>query len=78
MEFVMVLKEVATQLESRHTENGEQENSRWNRCHGIKDDELSMQARNKFNQAFAILKEINEHKTITAAEILTSLARLHK
>jgi hypothetical protein len=42
MDFVIVIKEVASQLESRHIENGKPEYSRWNRCHGIRDDELSM------------------------------------
>ena len=32
-------------LESRHQERGRPENSRWNKCAGIAEDELSMESR---------------------------------
>lgn len=76
--FVQVLTESAAQLESRHAEHGKPENSRWNKCAAIPDDDESNQARYKNTQAFNLLKDLKKDKTILAAQVLTALARLTK
>ena len=41
MQFVKTLKEAGQQLESIHMEKGSVNNSRWNKCAAIPDDENS-------------------------------------
>ena len=65
-------------LESIHMEKGSVNNSRWNKCAAIPEDENSMQARYKLTQVLELLTEMKLRKTMMAAEVLMSLARLTK
>lgn len=59
-------------------EKGNINNSRWNKCAAIPEDDNSTQARYKLEQALEILTEIRLRKSLMAADILMSLARLTK
>ena len=61
-----------------HQEKGKPEYSRWNQCAAIPDDVNSTQARYKLTQALDILKELDMRKSMLAAEVLMSLAKLTK
>lgn len=65
-------------LESIHMEKGSVNNSRWNKCAAIPEDDNSMQARYKLTQVLELLTEMNLRKTMMTAEVLMSLARLTK
>ena len=78
MQFVSTLKEAGLQLESVHMEKGSVNNSRWNKCAAIPEDDASLQARYKLTQALELLTEMKQRTSIDAAEILMSLARLVK
>ncbi len=66
------------QHESIHMEKGNINNSRWNKCAAIPEDDNSTQARYKLEQALEILTEMRLRKSLMAADILMSLARLTK
>lgn len=78
MPFVTTLKEAGLQLESIHMEKGNLNNSRWNRCAAIPEDNESTQARYKLEQALELITQMGMRKTIMAAEVLMALARLTK
>ena len=59
-------------------EKGSLNNSRWNRCAAIAEDDHSVQARYKLMQVLDLLTEMKQRKTMMAAEVLMSLARLTK
>ena len=59
-------------------ERGSQNNSKWNRCAAIPEDNESTQARYKLEQALEILTEMRLRKSMLAADVLMSLARLTK
>mmetsp|Transcript_10433 Transcript_10433/g.10474 ORF Transcript_10433/g.10474 Transcript_10433/m.10474 type:complete len:297 (-) Transcript_10433:106-996(-) len=77
-EYGKILKEFAEQLESRHQEKGRPENSRWNKSFAIGEDELSMESRYFYKNAFKCLQEIGLELSIEMAEIYIGLARLFK
>lgn len=78
LQFVSTLKESGLQLESVHMEEGSPNNSRWNQCAAIPEDANSIDARYKLMQALELFGELNLRKSMMAAEVLMSLARLTK
>ena len=59
-------------------EKGNLNNSRWNRCAAIPEDNNSTEARYKLEQTLELLTEIQMRKSMIASEVLMSLARLTK
>ena len=59
-------------------EKGNLNNSRWNKCAAIPEDDDSTQARYKLEQALEILTDMRLRKSLMASEVLMSLARLTK
>ena len=54
LQVAYVYKEVAEHFEERHAEDGRPENSRWNRCAAIQENELSVEARQYYTEAMSI------------------------
>jgi len=63
---------------SCHAEKGKPEYSRWNHCSSIPDDDQSNQARYRLSEMLGLLKDLGQEKSILAADILISLAKLNK
>lgn len=59
-------------------ERGSLNNSRWNQCAAIPEDSFSTDARYKLMQALELFGELKLRKSMMAAEVLMSLARLTK
>ena len=78
LKFIETLKQAGLQHESVHMEKGNANNSRWNRCAAIPEDDHSTQARYKLQQVLDVLTEMGLRTSMQAAEVLMSLARLVK
>jgi len=59
-------------------EKGNLNNSRWNRCAAIPEDDASSEARYKLEQTLELLTEMQLRKKMIAAEVIMALARLTK
>jgi len=73
-----VFLEAAEQLESRHSENGRPENSRWNKCAKIETDELSREAEDYYRRALRILEGSVGIYDLRVAQCYLALSRICK
>ncbi|KAG9397508.1 eukaryotic translation initiation factor 3 subunit eif-3 [Carpediemonas membranifera] len=79
---VDVLLAAAEHCESRHCEAGRPENSRWNKCAGVKPSDLSAEAMGLLNRAVGVLEHVkfpsylNDNVTLKMCTSAHALARL--
>jgi len=78
LEVAKVVKEAARHFEERHCEHGRPENSRWNKCAAIPEDQESVEARQNYHEALAIYKANNIRYSTEIADCYMSLAKLVK
>lgn len=64
LKFIETLKEAGLQHESVHAERGNVNNSRWNRCAAIAEDDHSVQARYKLQQVIDVMTEMGLRNTM--------------
>eukprot|EP00743_Colponemidia_sp_Colp-15_P010245 GILK01011263.1.p1 GENE.GILK01011263.1~~GILK01011263.1.p1 ORF type:complete len:1014 (+),score=191.11 GILK01011263.1:62-3103(+) len=78
IQLVDTLKEFADHLESRHQERGRPEFSRWNRCHNVDEDALSVEARSVLTRAIKLVEAERGPYDVDVADCYVSLARMSK
>lgn len=78
MQTAAVFMEAAEQLESRHTEKGRPENSRWNKCAKIATDELSREAEDYYRRALRIFESTCGLYDLRVAQCYLALSRICK